>query len=271
MLNRGSFVAFTENLPLGRSVRVQHDCGEGRTLKVEHREDGYSAYCWRCSDHGWIPHPRLSLSEKIAKLKQVRDVELMATASLSLPKPAQYDPQLWPAAPRVWLYKAGVSNDDIIALGFYWNERLDRVVMPLYEGGKLVYWQARGFDKARAKYINPVVPRESLFAKFGSGPTLVLTEDILSAHKVGRATQAWAMLGTSFSDGMVMAIAATGKPVATMLDPDAGGDKGRRAATRQLPIMGVSVTHLYPTRDPKFLSTQEIQSCLSNAGLSYRS
>jgi hypothetical protein len=212
----------------------------------------------------------MSLSEKIAKLRQVREVELKATATLTLPLPMQPDPQLWPATPRVWLYKAGLSNDDIMALGFYWNERLNRVVMPLYEGGDLVYWQARGFDKDRAKYINPIVSRESLFAKFGTGPTLVLTEDILSAYKAGKVTQAWAMLGTSFSDGMVMAIAANGRPVATMLDPDAGGDKGRRAATRQLPIMGISVTHFYPARAPKFLSTKEIQLCLSNAGLAYR-
>lgn len=270
MLTLSSFAAYTENLPLGRSVRVNHDCGEGRTLKVEHKEEGFAAYCWRCSDHGWKPHPRMSLSEKIAKLRRVQEVELKATADLTPPQPIELDPQQWPATPRVWLYKAGISNDDIIALGFYWNERLNRVVMPIYEGGRLVYWQARGFDSGRAKYINPIVSRESLFAKFGTGPTLVLTEDVLSAYKVGRVTAGWAMLGTSLSDGMVMALAADGRPVATMLDPDAGGDKGRRAATRQLPIMGISVTHLYPVRDPKFLSTQEIQSCLSNAGLAYR-
>lgn len=270
MLAVSSFSAYTESLPLGRSLRAAHDCGEGRTLKVEHKENGFSAYCWRCSDHGWIPHPRLSLSEKIARLQQVRAVELKATASLSLPQPAEYDPQLWPHAPRVWLYKAGVSNDDIQALGFYWNERLHRVVMPIHEDGKLVYWQARGFDKASPKYINPIVSRDSLFAKFGTGPTLVLTEDVLSAYKVGKVTKAWAMLGTSFSDGMVMALAGAHSPVATLLDPDAGGDKGRRAATRQLPIMGISVTNLYPPRDPKLLSLKEIQSCLSNAGLPYR-
>lgn len=209
----------------------------------------------------------MSLSEKIAKLQEVRKVELEATGALTLPLPAQHDPQLWPTGPRVWLYKAGLSNDDITALGFYWNERLSRVVMPVHEAGKLVYWQARGFDKDRAKYLNPIVGRAVIMPKFGSGTVIVLTEDILSAFKVSRVTEAWSLMGTSFSDGMVLAIAAQGRPVATMLDPDAGGSKGRAAAWRQLSLMGVKVTQLHPKKDPKLLSTQEIRECLENHGL----
>jgi hypothetical protein len=39
-----------------------------------------------------------------------------------------WNPREWPLYARVWLYRAGLSNDDIRALGAYYVERLDRVV-----------------------------------------------------------------------------------------------------------------------------------------------
>jgi len=263
MLDPASWKSHTDHLPPGRSERVDHDCGAGRTLKVTHKEDGFSAYCWRCSDHGWIPHPRMSLSERIAKLAAVRSVELEATASLDLPQPQQHDPQQWPAHARVWLYKAGLSNDDIMQLGFYYCERLERVVMPLYDNGVLVYWQARGFDTKHAKYINPLVSKDKLAAKFGSGPTLVLTEDILSAYRCSKVTQAWSIMGTSISDGLANMIRAQNKPVIIMLDPDPAGIKGNIKARKQLSILGVDCRIVVPNKDPKLLPRKELECLLT--------
>lgn len=242
---------------------MDHDCGGGRTLKVEHTDRGFSAYCWRCSDHGWIPHPQPSLSERLAALRVVREAELQDTASLVLPEPRQPDPQQWPAHARVWLYKAGLSNDDIESLGFYYCARTQRVVMPVYDHGKLVYWQARGFHKDHAKYINPIVPKDTLVARFGRGNTLVLTEDILSAYKVGRVTEAWSLMGTALTDGVATMIAATTKPVLIMLDPDKAGIKARGKIYKQLGTLGVPVSIARLPRDPKLLTTEEIRQCVN--------
>lgn len=193
----------------------------------------------------------------------MRKEELADTASVSLPQPMQPDPQLWPAMARVWLYKAGLSNDDITGLGFYFCDRTQRVVMPVYQDGKLVYWQARGFNSAHAKYINPVVSRDKLFAKYGSGGVIVLTEDMLSAFRVGKVTEAWALMGTSISDGMLDLLTKQQRPIRTMLDPDKAGIKGGAKALRQLQLLGVDIKILRPHKDPKLLTLKEIELCIT--------
>ncbi len=262
MLDRRSWERFTHGLDIGRSIRVDHDCGAGRTLKVSHKEAGFDAHCWRCGEGGFIPH-QVSLAERIERLRKVRQAALTATASPALPSPREYDPQLWPDYASVWLYKAGMSNDDIVGLRFYYCSNLDRVVMPLYEGDTPVYWQARGFDKGLPKYINPPVDRTRLLFKAGTGSVLVLTEDILSAYKVGKVTEAWSLMGTSISDFALNLVARSGKPVRIMLDPDAGGESGRRKAQRKLQMMGLDVEIIVPRKDPKLLTLAEIRTILN--------
>lgn len=257
----------TQGLPRGRFVRVPHDCGPGKTLRVEHHTDGsYHAYCFRCGPQGFIPRPELSVSEKIAELNAKRDIELQQRASVDLPQPAEHNVQQWPLHARVWLYKAGLSNDDIERLGAYYVQPIDRVVLPVRDAeGKVVYWQARGFAKGFAKYINPEVDRNNLVAQYGSGPVLVLTEDILSAYVTARVTQAWSLLGTKLPDGVAALIARQEKPVIMMLDPDKAGEQGRAKVKRSLAAMGVEVYVAKPSRDPKYFTRKEIIACLMEA------
>ena len=229
---------------------------------MTHKQEGFDAWCWRCNDGGFIANS-LSLAQRIERLNQVRCAGTEAVASVALPMPAEYDPQKWPDYARVWLYKAGMSNDDIESMRFYYCQRLDRVVMPLFVDGELVYWQARGFDKRLAKYINPTVDRDKLLFKAGRGPVLVLTEDILSAYKVGKVTEAWALMGTSISDSLLAMIAGRGKPVRIMLDPDAGGESGRRKVQRKLRMLGCDASIVKAPRDPKLLSLADIRNLLT--------
>jgi DNA primase len=148
-------------------------------------------------------------------------------------------------------------------LGFYYCDRLERVVMPLHDNGVLVYWQARGFDTKHAKYINPLVSKDKLAAKFGSGPTLVLTEDILSAYRCSKVTQAWSIMGTAITDGVANLIRAQNKPVIIMLDPDPAGIKGNIKARKQLSILGVDCRIVVPNKDPKLLPRKELECLLT--------
>ncbi len=175
--------------------------------------------------------------------------------------PAEFDPSAWPLAARVWLYKAGLSNDRIKELGFYWNSRMSRVVMPVLDGLKVRYWQARGFDKDRAKYINPKVYKPMF--KVGAGPVLVLTEDMLSAVRVGEVTAAWSILGTSMDDAKIAQVVATGLPVRVWLDPDSAGLRGRRKLVPRLRAYGVNALAVKAERDPKLYSKEEIKRFLS--------
>lgn len=253
------FQAIAERLRDGQKVRAQHHCGEGDCLIVSRDRRGYSAYCFRCGGKGFVPLS-LSLAERIENLREASKADDEARYSITLPTPKVIDPQAWPRYARLWLYKSGFSNDDITRLGFYYNERLDRVVMPVYNGTELVYWQARGFSADRPKYINPSIDRQKLVAKYGSGgPAVVLTEDNLSAYKVGKVCEAWSLMGTTLTDSVLADLIGLGKPVLIMLDPDAGGTKGLLGMARRLGAVGLKFVDARMTRDPKRHSLQEIR------------
>ena len=232
-------------------------------MVVKHGANGWDAYCWRCSDDGFVPHPQPSMAERLARLKQVRQAEQEAEADPRPPMPAEFDPARWPLQARVWLYKAGFTNDTIRGAGLYHCSRLDRVVLPVIRDGRLCYWQARGFDPERPKYLNPKIDKTNLTADYGQGDTLVITEDVLSAIRVGEVAEARSILGTALSDGVAASICAADKPVAIWLDPDAAGRRGATKAKRKLDLIGVRSVIVKSGRDPKLYSKEEICSILS--------
>ena len=157
------FQHLAERLRKGQKLRAEH-CGMGESMIVSNGTAGFAAYCFRCGGKGFIPHA-LSLAERIAQFREAEQADQEARLSLRLPEPRICDPQQWPSHARVWLYKGGFSNDDIENLGFYYHEKMQRVVMPVYDGGRLVFWQARGFSKSLSKYLSPPVERTKLVAK----------------------------------------------------------------------------------------------------------
>lgn len=261
MLDPRSWLDQAKTLDIGRSMRVDHDCGSGRTLKVDHKKHGWGAWCWRCNDTGWQPHPEESLAQRIARLTAVKAVEAEASRSVALPTPAEYDAALWPKEARLWLYKIGMSNDDIRSAGFYYNDRLSRVVLPVYNGETACYWQARNVaaSDGRPKYLNPLVDKSAMFAKYGKGKEIVLTEDILSAWKVGRTTAAWSLLGTALSQSQLSSILKDGRRVYIWLDPDGPGQKAASKIFKQLTAYGVDARVIRSDTDPKLLSREDIR------------
>ena len=248
-----------EALIEGRRTRVDHSCGEGRTLIVSRDHKGISAYCFRCRKKGWIPTER-SLADRIAALSESTEWDSVAQQSLELPGPGKLDPTDWPDEPRVWLYKAGFSNDEIRRHGWYWNPRMSRVILPVKEQGRLVYWQGRGFDPGRPKAINPTVNREGLVAKYGQGAWIALTEDILSAAKVGGVGEAWALLGTVLSYSTALALSEARRPVLLMLDDDPAGRRGAAEAANTLNLLGVWNRQVYFGKDPKLVPRSVIRA-----------
>jgi len=269
-LDTAEWLHLAEQLERGGKAMHPHTCGGGNKLLVENADAGFKAWCYRCSIGGLKSHPQPSLSERIAALRVQRQADEAVEADPRPPLPANFDPSTWPLEPRVWLYKCGLSNAIIKANGFYWCDRIKRVVLPVLDGSKLCYWQARGFDKDRPKYLNPKIDKPAFKSgPLSSGP-LVLTEDILSAVKVGQVARAWSILGTALSLSTASAVAALGVPVLIWLDPDEAGRKGRRRIAAQLRAMGVDVRIIRAEQDPKYFSKDQICEILtaSNNGAS---
>ena len=252
-------IAIADQLTPGQKRRVEHDCGDGNTMIVSRNERGVSYWCHRCHTKGWLPTER-SLAERIAALSEATEWDGTAQQSLELPGPGKFDPQDWPDQPRVWLYKAGFSNDEIRRHGWYWNPRMERVILPVKVDGKTIYWQGRGFDPARPKALNPTVNREGLVAKYGRGDWIALTEDILSAAKVGGVSEAWALLGTVLSYSTALALSEARRPVLLMLDDDPAGRRGAAEAAKTLNLLGVRNHQVYFGKDPKLVTRAVIKA-----------
>ena len=259
MTHPANVLALADQLKLGQKRRVEHDCGEGKTMVVSRTERGTSYWCHRCHDKGWIPAER-SLADRIAALNEATEWDGTAQQSLELPGPGKMNPQDWPDAPRLWLYKAGFSNDEIRRHGWYWNPKMERVILPVKVDGKTIYWQGRGFDTARPKALNPTVNREGLVAKYGRGDWIALTEDILSAAKVGGVGEAWALLGTVLSYSTALALSEAGRPVLLMLDDDPAGRRGAAEAAKTLNLLGVRNHQVYFGKDPKLVARAVIKA-----------
>lgn len=274
MLDPRSWLPQAQELAEGKSARGGHDCGPGSVLVVSHKSDGWSAWCFRCAEKGWVPKPLPTLAERVARKRaQLLADEEMEHGSRP-PYPPVFDVQQWPLQARVWLYKAGLFNEDIERLGAYYHERSRRVILPVVKDDELVYWQGRNVGLCELdapKYINPRVDRSQLVAEFGTGPDIVLTEDILSAYRVGMATEAWSLLGTKLPTLILVRLLEAKRHVFVWLDDDAhGNNPGQHAAAiilRTLTNVGIPCSNIRTTKDPKLLSRAEIHEVLRVARL----
>jgi hypothetical protein len=169
----------------------------------------------------------------------------------------------WPADAAVWLYKAGLGRDEIGRLGIYYHPPSDRVVLPVYSAGVPVFYQARAYQKGRMpKYLGPTPRPPTLHPRWGlSSFVPTLTEDILSAMKIGLVAQGWAVLGTRVSDHMVAELMKVGRCY-TWLDPDAAGRRGAAKIVKQLRAYGLEVRDIVSERDPKLHTRDQIKEYL---------
>lgn len=262
MLDQSSWLPQAQELAIGQSARVAHDCGEGHTMIVEHLPTGYRAHCFRCNDGGFVA-TQASLGEMMQELRsrQQADKEIGAAP----PTPVVTDLTQWSPNARLWLYKAGFSPRDIARLGWYYHPPSKRVVLPVVQDGTLVYWSARAVERGQQpKYLNPRASAK-VIPTYGTGDCVVLTEDILSAAKVGKVTESWSMLGTSCKTNLVAACVQAQRPILVWLDDDTAGHKGAVRTLRTLRAAGVKVGRIMSDRDPKNHSTDDIRTLVDNA------
>ena len=264
MLSRESWWPAAQHLEIGQKQRVPHDCGEGSPLIVSRDEEGYHAYCFRCIDKGWQPPPTESLADKVDRLKRQREGDTsLPAAPFLLPTPREYNLDNWPMEARLWIYKAGLSRADAGVLQLYWHAPSDRVVIPVLsaDGGGSMFYQARAYQKGRVpKYLGPTPKPANLCARWGQYHTVSLTEDLLSAIKIGMAGgEGWCLLGTHVSDFILSRLLARKCRVLVCLDPDPPGQRGALIIVKQLVAYGVACTNVVMPKDPKLLHLSELK------------
>ena len=264
MLSPASWTHLTEGLALGQHIRTDHDCGPGRTLTVRREARGLSAHCFRCNDKGWLPAPPEPLSVRLERLAKAHVADAKIGASVALPGPVRVPWSDWPAECRLWLLKAGLSGADAGLLGAYYHPPTDRVVLPVLGPSGPVFWQARAVKKDRfPKYVAPPVDKASVVPMYGSAQDVTLTEDILSAYKVGTVGEGWSLLGTSISAGCMAALLKRNARVNVWLDPDGAGHKGATRVLATLRGAGLEARRIISKADPKLIHRSEIKELLT--------
>lgn len=243
-------------------VRVNHDCGAGRTLTVRRDERGLHAFCFRCNDNGWLPPAPEPIGVRLARLAKANAADLEACKSVGLPAPMVRTWDDWPDTARLWLLKAGLSRADLPKLGAYYHPPSNRVVLPVFEGPTVAFWQARSIDKRLPKYLAPDVGKGAVIPRYGKAHAVTLTEDILSAYKVGKVGEGWSMMGTSPSRKLLGLIASRGCPVNVWLDPD---DAGRKAVAKIMPMLrafNIEARDIVSSCDPKLVHLNDMKELL---------
>lgn len=266
------WLATAKTLKAGRRIRIEC-CSQDKSLMVSNEERGYRAYCFRCGPRGFIAHGDFSIDQ----LRRRRDeFALLQEAHVRLPR--DFTTEI-PNNEAVWLYKAGIGTAVALHYGFGYSASLRRVVLPVYRDNALVGFTARSTIGAKPKYIERMGTADVIFTadpsirlphddewSESSGPDLVITEDILSAVRVGRiARRAVSLLGTSANaEQIAAALSEQGcVSVAIWLDPDRPGRVAAHKRERTLALQGYKTKRIRTKQDPKYYSNRDIRNILA--------
>lgn len=242
-----------QRLAVGQTERFRC-CGKTAAAVIRNEPDKWTCSCFRCKSY----HSERKQYAQLA-VPEVLGRELAAPQDL---KPL---PEL-DAGLQQFLYgfliSKGIWPD--MAGDVYYSEQYKRLVWKLSTGSYIA--------RALHEYQFPkwVMLGKSLqWAKVGTGGTVVLTEDYLSALKVHHViqkytlqeVQAIALLGTRLPLGLKAGLIKAGKPVVCMLDCDAAGFNGTASIIKQLkPFVPVHDRHL--NVDPKAAQCSQILEAL---------
>ncbi|MCP4342901.1 MAG: hypothetical protein GY799_29465 [Desulfobulbaceae bacterium] len=229
---------------------------------ISNSKNGYSGYCNRCHEQPFVPHGRRSFKELMELQRRERELSEQLSATVALPHDFTLD---IPAHGMLWLFKASITPYRARQAGIGYSKYYDRVVIPVYQDGKLVYFQARSLNRDQEiKYINPRVNRADIaywvIPPQADKSRIVITEDILSAIRVGKFIPTMSAMGTKLSVPLANRLSEYDL-VTTWLDPDAAGIDGAYKM-RQLLSLTTQTSNIVSELDPKNLTDEEIQTCL---------
>lgn len=161
--------------------------------------------CYRCGEKGGYQgllrrlgiEDRKSYPTKKQFTQLVSDWEKSYSNSKDLENDKYYLPTTLPLCSWMDSYRylkdRGISDDDMV----YYGMRIgsgrftDRVVVPVVEDGKIIFWTARAiFDDMVPRYLNPSVGKNgAVFNLEGArkmSSTVVICEGVFDAIRVGR-------------------------------------------------------------------------------------
>lgn len=264
MIPKEDWLHIAKRLAIGQKRRVTHGCGRTAALDVYNNVDGWSAYCFRCKESGWVPKEHQQLNS--VRVDEDR-VQAIPADCLHITQASQYEQK------RIWelLVQKGCPPGIIPEEVLWFSRSSNRIVLRqgLLALGRALSQQQQPKWLMYGDWWNQ--PRILWTRYRGAGP-MVLVEDALSSYKVAKAIELYApessvsvaaVLGTVVTSASLTLVA--GRDVLCMFDGDTAGAVGSRELQQRLAVFGGSFVDIRPEQgDPKDMSLEEICYQLSN-------
>lgn len=272
MILAREFKEMGAHLHPGEQLRIDHvDCPAGRDTKgrlyVKRKDDDtLLAYCHNCGDYG--------ISSSKGRVKAIRDllieneaVQRDGSGELLMPSDVLKNPDTWPPLAYAWPRSYGITGLEMRMFEMCYSPSWNRVILPVYESGKLVFWQGRAIEKGQdPKYISAKShPKVMFWALTNNKPRdkwtrVFIVEDMLSAIKMSRYCDTVALLGTSPDiDGLTKRLANYDK-VGIFLDPDtAGVTKANELSARMSCVFMGQRRVFIESKQPKEMTNAELE------------
>lgn len=123
----------------------------------------------------------------------------------------------------IYLRQRGLTNFQLKNLRPYFSLKIpERVILPVFFKGELVYYQARYLGRNEAKYLNPKMDVSHLLYNWETVQqyeTIIVSEGILDSNAIGQ--NATCGFGKSLSKHQLKMLAGSGKDVLFFYDADA--------------------------------------------------
>jgi len=260
-------------MPLSSSsswVTSKEQCPRCKQLGKDRSEDNLAVYsdghkfCFSCGYGVYlngIDHLKSKLNPEASQLKEEL-IYLPVDCDVNYPK-------------RVlsWLNLYKIGENDLYKHNVMWSESMQRLIFPVYNTKKdraLTAWQGRAFhlspaQLARApKWFGRGNLKQTLNI-IGSGSTLVIVEDILSAIKITKAgSKALPIYGSFIGRDRfkeILRYLDGTKKVYVWLDKDKWKESVREA--RMARLCGLDCGVINTDLDPKLVSLTEIRNKLT--------
>ncbi len=268
------FLKHKEFLPFAPdsgSVRVNHDSpdcgGSSKSMNIEVKSDGHIlAYCHRCSKSGSYNSPYFS--GKKAEGGTRTDSKISATRGLRTEgyKRATCSMAEWTTEARGFVLKAGLSQLEVTANDIRYDKTIDGIYLSVLNDTGNCGYVLRRFSCEGAKYLNDFVdcrPRCHASRPAIDSDLVVITEDILSAIKVGRQFNAVSILGTN-CDVLTLnwLIKKYSKFVIWLDDDNQIVKRQQRVLKNTFSMLGESRIITGVGKDPKYLTDREIREII---------
>jgi len=235
-----------------------------KRLNIRRTPDVYLLRCNHCGAFGSL---HLSVKARVQARQNATATGTRTAKNVKLPHDTTYEFSEFSPSARVWCLRYGLFESEIKQHRFGYSPKLRRVVLPVYRDGKLCSYQLRSLsDEDTPKYLGAALKDEKWQWLKGSGTSvLVLTEDVQSAIRCHRHTDALALLSTGISDSVLVKIVeAEYDRYIVFLDSDNASVKKqeRELVNRISSLVGAEKVVYIRATDPKRMSDKELKEII---------